>query len=153
VAVEKQCLQNCLQKFLSNASMWKKAGQYYVLNISPVPPTEEMCLSIKACGTILALYLAWGHGIPKIINPFLIAFIFGGTNALLDLNFIHSIDPSAANDLDKWPKAQSDPIRLSPSSSGQAREINTIRYSLLAAIGIDQVSDYYWFLSGMMTSV
>jgi hypothetical protein len=127
IAVERQCLNLCLQECLSDSILGRREGPFGVLNISVIPPSMDALDRIRACGTLIALHMTWDHGLPKSISPFLLAMLLKGTLALQDLEFINNLDHEAAQDLMARPKHEGEEIQLQvqPGSDGQeARHIN-----------------------------
>ncbi|KAF8582907.1 hypothetical protein K439DRAFT_1617896 [Ramaria rubella] len=82
---------------------WVQVNSYWSISLPPIFSLNSAPLvEIKTWGALTAIYILRFGLLPPSVSPFLILTILCGVNSLLDVNFVHLLDPQILDTLREW---------------------------------------------------
>ncbi|KAF8578541.1 hypothetical protein K439DRAFT_1621264 [Ramaria rubella] len=87
---------------LLTSPYWVQVNSYRSISLFPIFSLNNAPLTeIETWGALTAIYILHFGLLPPSVSPFLILTILCGVNSLLDIDFVHSLDPQILNTLHK----------------------------------------------------
>ncbi|KAF8578161.1 hypothetical protein K439DRAFT_1621517 [Ramaria rubella] len=82
---------------------WVQVNSYRSISLPPIFSLNSAPLAeIETWGALTAIYILHFRLLPPSVSPFLILTILCGVNSLLDVDFVHLLDPQILDTLHEW---------------------------------------------------
>jgi hypothetical protein len=110
--VDKSIIRQAIKQMADNVLFWTNLdnmGQR-TFAVLPITSSTERLARVKAHGTLVALHMLWLGLAPFPISAWMILLAIEGPKSIYDLDFIRSINPETASELEGWPLDPSAPL-------------------------------------------
>ncbi|KAF8581898.1 hypothetical protein K439DRAFT_1618712 [Ramaria rubella] len=101
--VERAVYDDLFATKLLGSPYWVQVNSYWSISLPPIFSLNSTPLAeIETWGALTAVYILCVRLLPPSVSPFLILTILCGVNSLLDVDFVHLLDPQILNILCEW---------------------------------------------------